>query len=231
MMSPEPDDETFAGPRNWVSVGFQQDFLSFGESDWACGGSNAPGDYTCFTGTEPFPLPDETVSPVAGNRVSSGFGAGSSRLLVGFDRLLTPSISLGGRVGFAFGGQPEAPGGDAFSPIHLELRGAYWVLQGGFRPYLLLNAGMAEVAAGEIVAAYVNDPAIQGQPQTDSEGRALVYEPKAWKRAGRTFVGGGFGVHLGLTKSLGLVVEGKLMQLFGKSGTAAGVQGGLAVGF
>ncbi|MFC1643051.1 hypothetical protein ACFL5O_10280, partial [Myxococcota bacterium] len=128
--------------RLWAGVGFQLDFMMFGAQDDICSGDNP---YKCYFAGEEFyeGLPDEGEN--AGNVIdSTGFALATQRVLVGGEYLLTPHISLGLRAGFAFGGGP-----DEFMAIHLEPRIAYWFVgrtaSPGFRPYVALSGGLAQV--------------------------------------------------------------------------------------
>jgi hypothetical protein len=95
----------------------------------------------------------------------------TQRLLLSFDRAFTPNITIGARVGYAFGGGPPAGAGPddqnrggggpkatdpvagtKFLPFHLEFRGTYWIGKGalgkkGLRPYVVVGGGLAQVDA------------------------------------------------------------------------------------
>jgi hypothetical protein len=86
---------------------------------------------------------------------------GSKLVLVSYDRVVTPRITLGARLGFASGDRaPEAAKtGVPFSPLHAEVRLGYWLTQDpfsgvGLRPYLHLGAGLATVHAKSAVQIY-----------------------------------------------------------------------------
>ena len=85
-----------------------------------------------------------------------------------YDRAFTPYISLGGRVGFAFGGGPPAgqqppagttdpaahakgTGGTPFLPLHLEVRGQFWFVPLTNKLFhavrAIVGGGMAQVDA------------------------------------------------------------------------------------
>jgi hypothetical protein len=64
----------------------------------------------------------EPVYDSAGNKIGGGIGVATTRLLLGFDRLFGDRWLVGGRLGFAFGGGPAAPGGSGFMPLHVEGR-------------------------------------------------------------------------------------------------------------
>jgi hypothetical protein len=206
------------GAKNWLSLHFQQDLLLFSGQDNVCGSGTSPDakNYSCFQGDTPF---NGTITPGSGNQVSGGIGRGTMRLMVGFDRLLTSNISLGLRLGYAFGGRP--PGADKFSPLHLELRAHYWFgsapFEGsGVRPFVSLSGGMAEVD-GKVSVEYYEDTA---KKKVD-----------AWRKTGKGFAGLGFGVMIPFAGNNGIVPELRAMQMFGASGTVFALSVGYARGF
>jgi hypothetical protein len=148
-----------AGPRrlsNWLSFSVAADVGLVGGSD-VCTSSNS--DYDCFTsGTEtPFPAalpagvaarPGEVGDGYPGTDVASGVSVGTLRVLLGYDRAVSDRVSLGGRLGYAFGGAPKTLDGEDFLPVHIEARLAYWpkgLWAAGLRPYVAFGAGLAEV--------------------------------------------------------------------------------------
>jgi hypothetical protein len=206
------------GSKNWLSLNFQQDLLLFSEQNNVCGSGTSPDakNYSCFQNGAPF---NGTVSPGAGNHVSGGIGRATMRLTLGFDRLLTSNISLGLRLGYAFGGRP--PGADKFSPLHLELRANYWFggapfESSGVRPYLSLSGGLAEVD-GKVSVEYYED--------------TTKKSVDAWRKTGKGFAGLGFGVMIPFAGDNGIVPELRAMQMFGASGTVFAASIGYARGF
>jgi hypothetical protein len=205
--------------KNWLSVAVQQDSLLLPSSADTC---STMDTYTCyFKGDNLYdgaPLADQGT-----NQVNGRPGLATTRILVGFDRLLRNNLSAGVRLGYAFrGGPPRDADSSAFLPLHLEVRAAYWIgdkaLGKGLRPYLVLAGGIAQVDAS--VPVWVDD--------TRSE--TGWYKLKAWKRTGRSFVGGGAGAVLALNANSGLLLEAKLQEMLGTSGMAITLSGGYAFG-
>jgi hypothetical protein len=217
---PEPDD---GPPKNWISLSFGQDFLLYGAKDDVCASnarmtSEAAG-YTCFQNGQQFGFaPGQDIAPGNGNHVSGGMGRATSRILLGFDRFLTSNISLGLRVGYAFGGRPKPVVGDSFLPFHGELRVNYWFGTDGVRPYFSLSGGLAEVSGHVLVDYYDANTTAKGSLD-------------AWRKTGRVFAGLGFGVMIPFTRNFGVVPELRVKQMFGTSGTSFDGALGLAYGF
>jgi hypothetical protein len=133
---PGQDD---SGLRDWFGVHFAMDFTSLSAAADVCsegGGYNCFADDTAYRGA---------VHPEEAGAVGSGFHSSTMRALLTYERFVTDEISLGARVGFAFGGAPED-----FFPLHFEARGTYYfgpipesrVL---FVPFVALGVGAAQV--------------------------------------------------------------------------------------
>lgn len=213
------DSTPSKGAKNWLSLHFEQDLLLYPAQDNVCGSGTSPdaANYSCFQHDAPF---NGTITPGPGNHVAGGLGRGTMRLLLGFDRVLGSNISLGLRVGYAFGGRPA--GSDKFSPLHLELRGNYWFgsapFEGsGVRPYLSISGGMAEVD-GKVAVEYYDE--------TNSKKTV-----DAWRKTGKGFAGLAFGVMVPFAGNNGIVPELRAMQMFGASGTVFDLSIGYARGF
>jgi hypothetical protein len=206
--------------KNWLSFSVQQDSLLLPSSPDAC---SAMQTYTCFFNTGD--LYDGTPLADAGtNKINGGFGLATTRVLVGFDRLLGDNLTAGVRLGYAFrGGPTKKPDGKAFLPLHFELRASYWfgskpLGKKGLRPYVVAAGGIAEVDASVLVI--VDDP-------TSDTG---TYKLAAWRKTGQSFVAGGAGAVFALNPNSGLLLEVKLQEMLGASGTAITLSGGYAFG-
>src|SRR5690606_15127636 len=82
--------------------------------------STQDAEFECFdvNTNEPYPAPlpeqialspGEPGDPYPGASVG-GVARGSLRVLLSYDRVLLPKVSLGGRLGVAFNGGPSRPG-------------------------------------------------------------------------------------------------------------------------
>lgn len=207
-----------ANSRSWLSLTLQQDWQLHGERRPVCGSDQ----YTCFEGSREY-----TGQPWDryGNQVSSGIALATTRLLLGFDYLLSDHFGLGARLGYAFRGGPKLKEG-AFLPIHGELRVAYYVGSAPFNtgtvhPFLALAGGIADVRS-RIDVDYYDDA------QAYNEARKERVD--AWRKTGRIFLGPSLGAHVSLSRSFALTLELRWMALFGSSGSAPAASLGFALG-
>ncbi len=220
-----PPSASGKGAKNWFSIHFEQDFLLHSSQDNVCAsnaaGSHGAPNYSCFQNGAPFGgSPGQDIAAGPGNQISGGLGLGTTRLLIGFDRLLNSNLSLGVRLGYAFGGRP--PGEDKFLPLHAEIRASYWFgaapfERSGLRPYVSLSGGLAEVDGSVAVEYY------------DPSGKKGTLD--AWRKTGKGFAGLGLGLMVPFAGDNGIVPELRALQMFGASGTVFDVSIGYARGF
>jgi len=213
------------GAKNWLSLHFEQDLLLFSAQNQVCGsnatGNHAAANYSCFQSGAPFGGgAGQDIAAGPGNHVSGGLGRATSQILIGFDRLLGSNLSLGLRLGYAFGGRP--PGESKFWPFHAELRANYWFgtapfESSGLRPYVSLSGGLAEVD-GKVPVEYY-----------DSSGTKRSLD--AWRKTGKGFAGLGFGIMVPFAGDNAIVPELRARQMFGASGTVFYISLGYARGF
>jgi hypothetical protein len=207
--------------KNWLSLSFQQDWLGVSGAKNTCSGGN---EYACFEADEFYaPIPYDK----SGGELAGGMSIATSRLLIGYERIFGKNISVGARVGFAFGGGPQAPEGAAFIPVHAEARAAYWFgadpfSRSGLRPYLTLGGGLAQVDASVEVSVYTTE-------QDFIADKRQVLD--AWKKSGLVFIAAGGGAMYAIKANTGPFAELRVVQLFGSSGTALGATIGYAYGF
>ena len=207
--------------RNWVSASFQVEALLLPSAQNACAGGTG---YTCFDDTGGY----YRQIPLAGadDVVNGGIGIGTMRVLLGYDRVFGANFTVGGRLGFAFGGGPQRPGSSAFVPIHVEARGSYFFGHDpfgrkGFRFFAEAGLGMAEVDASVPVDIYAS-------LADYNAGNSRNFN--AWKKTGLGFVALGPGAMYALTPNTGVMLEAKVMQMFPTSGTAVALQLGYTLG-
>jgi hypothetical protein len=217
----EEEPASGKGAKNWLSLHFGQDFLLYSSQDQVCPSVSPPlsgaENYSCFQNGAPFA---GNIGTGPGNHISGGLGRATSRLMIGFDRLLSSNLSLGLRLGYAFGGRPA--GADKFFPFHAELRAAYWFggapfESSGLRPFVTLSGGLAEVD-GRVPVEYY-DP--NGQ-----KGELIAY-----RKTGKGFAGLGLGLMVPFAGDNGIVAELRARQMFGAPGTVFDVSIGYARGF
>jgi Cys-rich repeat protein len=206
--------------RQWITVGFQAEALLLPTAQNACAGGTG---YTCFAGDRYY-----SALPLAGadDLVNGGVRLATARVLVGYDLAVAENVTLGARLGYAFGGGPRRPASQSFEPIHVEGRASYWFGHDplgrlGLRFFLDLAAGMAEVDASIPVDVYASQQAYQA-------GQSQNYV--AWKKTGLGFAAFGPGLMYALTPDSGIILEAKAMQMFPTAGTGAALQLGYTIG-
>jgi hypothetical protein len=229
----QPDD---AGPDlgivNWLSAGLQQDFLMFSGASGVCG-PDQPEELSCFRAGDEFRDPLTVRTAGTGGEVAGGFRPATTRLLIGYDRVLfIPNFSIGARLGYAIGGGPAEPNGASFVPFHAELRGTYWfapIAVGKIRPYAMVGGGLAQVDSS--VTTEVVDQGPQGQIPLDDQGQPRASRVTVWKKTGTTFASLGGGAMYPLSKNGGITAELKAVLLFPSSGATVSLQAGYTHGF
>jgi len=208
-----------AAKKNWLSLSIQQEALFLPTVNGAC---STDATYACYDGTEPYDLPSHNLTPGTDN-VEGGFSLATARVLVGYERVVHPHITVGAKLGFAFNHGPTQ-GSSSFLPLHAEARVAYWfgshpTARTGLRPFVVLSGGVAEVdAKRRFVAQDV-------RPPYDSN-----YNLQAWRKAGQGFAALGGGIMYALSPSSGITVELKVLQMLGTSATGVAGQLGYALG-
>lgn len=230
------DDESDAEDRdlgivNWLSAGLQQDFLLFSGESGVCG-VDGPEELSCYRAGDAYRDPVTESTAGDAGEVSGGFRPATTRLLIGYDRVLFPNISLGVRLGYAIGGGPSEPGGASFVPFHAEARGAYWfapLAVGKIRPYAALGVGLAQVDSS--VTTQVVDRNAQGQIPVNAAGEPTASRVTVWKKTGTTFASLGGGAMYPLSANGGVTAELKGVFLFPSSGLSVSLQAGYTHGF
>jgi hypothetical protein len=227
----EPDESTDTGVLNWLSAGLQQDFLMFSGESGVCG-TDRPEELSCFRADDVYRDPTVEATAGDGGTVVGGFRPATTRLLIGYDRVVYPNISVGARLGYAIGGGPAEPGGASFVPFHAELRGTYWFAPtqvGKFRPFAMLGGGLAQVDSS--VSTEVVDVGPQGEIPVDENGQPQASQVTVWKKTGTTFAQLGGGAMYPLTEHSGISAELKALILFPSSGVSVSLQAGYSHGF
>jgi hypothetical protein len=214
--------------KNWLSFGVQAELLLMPGAQDACIGN---AGYTCFRSDNGSYYSDVPAKGVD-DQVLAGFAtAPMIRIMVGYDRVVLPNLTVGGRLGYAVsGGGPKRPdhgatgAGPSFMPLHVEVRLAYWLgknvfARKGMRLYGALSGGMSEIDASE---------AIDVAPPGSGNSRINI---DAWTKTGLGFAALGPGAMYAFTANGGLVLEAKAIVLFPTSGFALGAQLAYTIGF
>ncbi len=219
----EEEEEADLGVLNWLSAALQQDFLMFSGETGVCA-TDRPTELSCYRAGDVFRDPNLELTAGDAGEVSGGFTMATTRILLGYDRVLFPNISAGARVGYAIGGGPAEPNGPGFLPIHAEVRGTYWFAPieiGTIRPYATLGGGLAQVDSS--VTTQVID--------RNALGQVALSRVTVWKKTGTTFGSIGGGVMYPLSDGSGITAELKGVLLFPSSGMSLSLQAGYTHGF
>ncbi len=151
--APKPDggggDQAKGPKRNYVSIGFGPDISIFsGNNVCALDGQNND-KFVCVreNGTRYAGEP----TPDVANNVNAGLALGTLRLVAGYDRLILDNIMAGARLGFAF--RTASADAASFLPVHLEVRGSYFIGRKPFeslgaRPFVFASGGLAQIDTG-----------------------------------------------------------------------------------
>jgi hypothetical protein len=214
--------------KNWIGFAAQQDVLMLPSATSVCADSV---EYVCFEGSNLY-NPDGTypIIPQAADEVKGGFATSTTRIMLSYDRTFGAHIGLGARVGYAFGGGPQAQGGKAFFPAHVEARFSYWLGKNPFsstsiRPYLILAGGLAQFDSKVAVQVWERDTTASAGPAS-----VVAYPLTAWKKAGTSFVQAGVGALYPFDYKSGIIAEIKVMQAFSASALGANFQLGYQMG-
>jgi hypothetical protein len=227
----DDDDGPDVGIVNWLSAGLQQDFLMFSGEAGVCG-IERPAELSCFRAGDRFRDPTVEFTAGDGGEVAGGFRPATTRLLIGYERVLFQNISVGVRLGYAIGGGPAEPNGVGFVPFHAELRGSYWFApleRGRIRPYAAVGGGLAQIDSSVITEVVDRGP--MGQILVDEQGQPQASRVTVWKKTGTTFASLGGGAMYPLSDQGGITAELKGMLLFPSSGVSVSLQAGYSHGF
>jgi hypothetical protein len=238
------DPESGPAKKWWIGVHFALDAAFVPGGDNICmGDTQTTGNWACYqSGSTTNTYDPEFFKTTAVGKVGGGAVLATKRILLSIDRVLTPNITVGARVGYALGGGPPANRlvtynddetiktvdneGKAFFPFHLEARAAYWFGKNvfgkkGLRPYVHVGGGVAQVDAKVVIKTIDKDTNMP--PGT-------VYTADAWKKMGTGFITVGGGGVYAFTRNVGFQLNLNAMILLGAGGTVLEPSGGLVFG-
>lgn len=229
-------------PSSWFGLHFGADFGPMNGSN-VCSTQNT--EFDCFTEQSgaPYPpalseeiavAPGEPGDPYPGAAVG-GWASGSLRVLLSYDRRLSPSLALGGRLGVAFNGGPSRVGEPEFLPLHLEARASYWLFGSDsdsdssmVRPFFFAGGGFAQVdlrkdlvvqdcSTQENRRAFEDCVNAEGDFANSSSGLPEV-RVTATRKLGRGFITAGVGAFIPLFKNMGVVPAVGALFMFPEAG-------------
>lgn len=206
----------------WIGIDGQIDLVFLGHETnlckldtWACS-ANTPD------GRQDVGISDSAginVTNGSGGKTDGGMATATKRIFLSLDYFVVPHLTLGGRLGYAFGGNPTTIA--KFVPLHLEARAQYFITEDVFRPYFLLGFGFGEMDAPvPNVIVEPNDPAKanacsggEAPPcdTTNPSSRPLVKGVTAYKLVGPWFAQAGIGAWLMVGKNVAINVAGKFV--------------------
>jgi hypothetical protein len=208
-----------SGPykKNWLGLHAAYDFAIVGGDEVCSKDSQDNKGFACF-----YPGTENQYSNVPqkgkADKIATGFSPATARVMLSFDRVLTPNVTLGARFGYAFGGGPPAGKNKdvKFLPFHAEVRVGYWIGQDvfakkGIRPYLGVGGGMAQVDAKLPVTV------IDCGPQGTACGTA-PQQLDAYKKLGQSFVALHGGAMYALSQNGGFLLNLNLMYMLPTTG-------------
>ncbi len=206
-----------------LGIHFGADIGFMPSVDDACSDTNlANGNYTCYnSGSTSSPLLDRVRAGNANaGKVSSGASLATMRVLASADYAIKPVLTLGVRLGYAFGGGPDYvkytadPGGNnnllaatsthkKFLPLHAEGRAVYWfksLAQPGLHPYFGLTGGLAQVD-------------VKLKTQIRRPGDNAVVNVDVYRKAGQGFAGATTGIYYPIGARGGLQLNINVMYM------------------
>jgi hypothetical protein len=209
---PKPAPPPEKGRMNWFSLRAIFDFAYLSDANICSPG--APSNYYCTDETGAH----YTGTPQPFNDVSKGFAYSTTRLVLGYERVLAGGFSAGGFVGYAFRFAPTPEGRKAFFPIHLELRGTYTFGRDPFEddgdriaPFVFLALGAQQVDTH--VSVRVNEI-----PCASKVEPACHRDLDAYRILGNGFAAIGGGVRYRIEGPHAIRAGARATLLFGDSG-------------
>jgi hypothetical protein len=228
-----PDVDKGPKPKlNGASLWGQIDVLLInGKDTGVCSGND--DSYACFYPDDGGQFYGEPIDRDGTNGIQGGLGLAGGRVLLAYDRMISAKLPLiaGLRLGLAFGGSPSSdtpPPNElhsqakTFLPLHVEARIGYMlgegvIEKGKWHPYAFLAGGLAQVNASVQVNVCDRrdmngiDPAAPGNEGSCPDGTRSVEGLDAYQITGLNFFAVGGGTTFGITPSVGVAAELKMM--------------------
>ena len=242
------EEESKPFSRNMFGLHVGQDITSIGATDACVAEFQKPGQpaegFSCYRAGTESPYVGEAFPGDSTLPATVAFA--TTRVLLSYDRALMEHFTVGGRLGYAFGGGPPAgkveqtdmaggKPGNPFLPFHLEGRGAFWfrpLSATGILPYVHAGGGLAQVDAKVTkrgVRDCLNKDGTKPPTFNDCIGRNATGTPKApagllesdldaYKKMGQGFVTVGAGALYKLNPAFGLQLNLNVMIMLPTSG-------------
>jgi hypothetical protein len=229
--------------KNWITISFAPDLAIVSGSDVCAGQSQAGAHYVCLRNDGTRYVGTPTIGN--GDNINTGIAVATLRIMLGYDRLLHPNITLGARVGFAFDG--ASGGGSSFMPVHGEVRLGIWpghdpFVGRGVRPMILVSGGIAQVDAKVNVqvledgnACGANPPTSTQSPCTTPSSDGVVEQRQqtltVYRQNGLGFAAATFGVQFAPSTRVGIHLAVRGSVTFPAVAAVLSPEAGMSVGF
>jgi hypothetical protein len=246
-----PGGGAFGGKQKrkfWIGLHVAGDIALVGGKDVCTEQVQADKGYVCYYAGSDMRYPYRPF-PGLYDEIKTGLVYATTRVLASFDYQAMPKLSLGVRVGYAFGGGPPAANGTRFLPVHAEARAAYWFVprnKPGLRPYVLAGGGLAQIDSKNQVGAYDcagkfdpttmkytsrNSANYQACWQGTNKTGASAVNFDVYRKMGQAFATAGGGVEYGATERFGIQLNLNLMLMLPTIGFAVEPSLGGVYGF
>ena len=240
---PAPPADVDAARKNWVTITFSPDVALVSGSDVCLANSQNNDHFVCLR-------PDGSRyvgTPTVGNgdTINTGLALATMRVMLGYDRVIHPNLTLGLRAGFAFNGA-SGPG-VSFLPVHAEARFGVWpghdpFAGAGVRPFILVSGGVAQVDAKVDVQVLENGQVCQAQnpssvsspctkPSSDGTIEQRQQTLTVFRQNGLGFSSLSFGVQFAPSAKVALHLAARATVTFPVVTAVISPEGGLSVGF
>lgn len=220
----DEDGDAFSrAKKSWITVSFAADIAHTSGTDVCTLESQQNDFFACYQASgEAY-----REIPVVGRagEIQPGFAMATMRALVGYDHLIHPNVTIGGRLGYAFNGGP-----DGFLPIHADARLTYYIgndpfSRAGVRPFVFLVGGLMQVDSKVPVEVWEQDA------DCSRPAGCTKVELDAYRQSGNVFAGVGLGAQYAVTPAHALVLSARGEMLFPASGFVITPEIGFATGF
>jgi hypothetical protein len=172
----EPEERTKEPPppaepakANWITISFAPDLAYVSGTDVCSQQSQQGAHYACLRADGSRYVGTPTLGN--GDQINPGMALATMRVMLGYDRLVHPNITVGLRAGFAFNGAPSPA---SFLPVHGEARLGIWpghdpFVGRGVRPMILVSGGLAQVDVKVNVPVVEDGNACGAMPPTTTQ--------------------------------------------------------------
>jgi hypothetical protein len=212
---------------DWLTVAVQQDIAVVSNTGACSLAAQESQGYACYRkdGAQYTGTPVHTNEPLA-------IGAGPTRIVVAYDRLVFYDTTLGLRVGWAIAGEGPTPReGTSFVPFSMAARLTHWFGDDPFarprlRPFAYVTGGYAMVDVTTTGQVREDPTASPYQGGNDLEQTVEIH-----KRAGDAFIGLGAGLAMAITPAATVTADLAIQEAFPYGALVLAPTLGASIGF